>query len=83
MRLFKNLPFLKMINSYVIDLSVPSKSYSTDSSVRPVKKYANADREKLQIIKDNKGKAGVYCWRNLKNGKRYIGSSTNLERRFK
>ena len=29
--------------------------------MKPVKKYANADLEKLQIIKDNKGKAGVYC----------------------
>ena len=41
--------------------SVNVKSYSTDSSVKPVKKYANADIDKLQILKDNKGKAGVYC----------------------
>ena len=38
-----------------------ARSYSTGSSVKPVKKYANADRDKLQILKDNKGKAGVYC----------------------
>ena len=49
----------------------------------PVKKYANADQDKLQILKENKGKAGVYCWRNLINGKIYIGSSINLERRFR
>ena len=50
--------------------------------MKPVKKYANADLEKLQIIKDNKGKAGVYCWRNLTNGKIYIGSSVDLGTRF-
>ena len=58
------------------------RSYSTGSSMKPVKKYTNADRDKLQILKDNKGKAGVYCWRNLINGKIYVGSSVDLGKRF-
>jgi hypothetical protein len=41
-------------------LSVYARNYSTDSSVIPVKKYANADIQKYQILKENKGKAGVY-----------------------
>jgi group I intron endonuclease len=40
--------------------------------------YANADSEKIQILTDNKDKAGVYRWTNLKNGKTYIGSSINI-----
>ena len=47
-----------------------------------VKIYRNADTEKLKILKENKGKAGVYRWGNLVNGKTYIGSSTNLSRRL-
>lgn len=36
------------------------RTYSTDNTVIPIKKYINADTEKLQILKDNKGKAGIY-----------------------
>jgi len=42
-----------------VALYVP-RTYSTNSPVVPVKIYANADKEKLQIISENKGKAGVY-----------------------
>jgi group I intron endonuclease len=35
-----------------------------------------------QILNENKGKVGVYCFTNTKNGKTYIGSSCNLRRRF-
>ena len=52
------------------------RNYST--SVSPVKTYGNQDTQKLQIIKENKGKSGVYRWVNLRDGKSYIGSSTNL-----
>ena len=52
------------------------------SVVVPVKIYANADIEKLKILKENKGKSGVYCWKNNINGKFYIGSSVNLYLRF-
>ena len=34
------------------------RNYST--SISPVKTYGNPDTHKLQIIKDNKGKSGVY-----------------------
>jgi hypothetical protein len=41
-------------------LSVDVRNYSTNNSVVPVIKYSNADIQKLQIIKENKGKSGVY-----------------------
>ena len=48
----------------------------------PIKSYSNVETEKGQIIKENENKAGIYLFTNLTNGKRYIGSSDNLKRRF-
>ena len=31
--------------------------------------YSNPDEDKERIIKENKGKSGVYCWTNLISGK--------------
>ena len=46
------------------DKAAISRAYSTStdmpSSVFPAKKYENADTQKLQILKENKGKAGIY-----------------------
>jgi group I intron endonuclease len=61
------------------------RSYSTlsPSGVVPVKIYSNADLYKSQILKENKGKSGVYRWVNLANGKSYIGSSVDLAKRLR
>jgi predicted GIY-YIG superfamily endonuclease len=45
-------------------------------------KYQNLDTEKNKILSANREKSGVYMWINKINGKRYIGSSDNLSRRF-
>ena len=67
-----------------LSLSLFARDYSTNSSaVVPAITYKNADLDKLQILKENKGKSGVYRWTNLVNGKSYIGSSANLERRLR
>ncbi len=44
--------------------------------------YFDADKDKLDIIKDNKEQSGIYLWENKDNGKIYIGSSINLSRRL-
>lgn len=60
------------------------RRYSTNTHLyEPIKKYENADIQKLQILEENKGKIGVYLLRNLNNKKFYIGSSSDLRRRFK
>jgi len=41
-----------------------------------------ADTDKLKILKENKAKSGIYCFRNLKNGQKYVGSSADLAKRF-
>ena len=51
-------------------------------SIVPVVTYLNSDTNKLSIIKDNKGKSGVYKWTNLENNNCYIGSSVNFYVRF-
>lgn len=45
--------------------------------------YHNADLEKLQILKNNKDKAGVYLFTNNKTGKIYVGSSYSLSERLR
>ena len=52
------------------------------SSTVPIKIYFNADLNKNTIIQENKDKSGVYQFTNLLTGKSYVGSSTNLSRRF-
>ena len=41
-------------------LGTAGRNYSTNSSFSPLKIYSNADIDKLQILKENKSKAGVY-----------------------
>lgn len=55
----------------------------TDLISRAVKLYDNGELMKNQIIQDNLGKSGVYCWVNNQTGDYYIGSSVDLGRRFK
>jgi group I intron endonuclease len=56
--------------------------HTLPESVVPVRVYANVDTQKLEILKENKGKSGIYCFTNLTNGKKYVGSSVNLGIRF-
>jgi len=48
----------------------------------PVKVYENADTQKAEIRKENKGKSGIYSWKNLQNGKIYVGSTVDICRRI-
>jgi group I intron endonuclease len=63
----------------------PNNSFNTsnnNSLITPVAVYPDAFAFKEQIIRANKGKAGIYRWTNKLNGKKYIGSSVDLGRRF-
>ena len=44
--------------------------------------YTNADTQKEAALTDNKGKTGIYCWIHIETGKKYVGSSVDLFRRF-
>lgn len=45
--------------------------------------YSDAETHKFRIYKDNINKSGIYRWTNLSNGKSYVGSGSNLTKRFK
>jgi uncharacterized membrane protein len=49
----------------------------------PVMINLNVDLDKLQILKDNKSKAGIYFFTNNITGKIYVGSSYNLSKRLR
>ena len=76
--------FLFFVIAFYIDYSVLNLIDSSVLSlaVVPIKTYVNADIQKIEILKENKGKSGVYRWINQMNGKSYIGSSVNLYIRF-
>jgi group I intron endonuclease len=52
------------------------------STFVPIMIYSNADIDKLRIIKDNKGKTGIYQWTHLESGKIYISSALDLSMRL-
>lgn len=56
---------------------------SSMSTIMPIMVYLNAGSDKIKILTDNKGKAGVYCWTHESTGKCYIGSSNNLTQRLR
>lgn len=62
---------------------VGNRCYSTKGRSSPlVASYSNPIDLKTVIYKENLKKVGIYRWTNLINGKIYIGSSSNLGKRF-
>ena len=51
-------------------------------SIVPVREYQNMEVMKVEILKENKGKAGIYRFVNVVNGKSYVGSAVNLSIRL-
>ena len=54
------------------------------SKIKSINHYINLNQSLIrnQLLEDNRGKAGVYMWTNIKNGNIYIGSSVNLSSRY-
>ena len=73
---FRGVPFVQIISRLSLVRFFSSNVYE------PYLYYSNADYSKLDILKYNKGKSGIYMWTNLMNNKSYIGSSVDLKRRF-
>ena len=53
------------------------------SSIIPIKTYVDADSQKPIILKENRGKSGVYRWVNKVNRKSYVGSAVNISQRLR
>jgi len=48
----------------------------------PVITYLDVISDRDKILNENRGKSGIYRWTNVNSKKSYVGSSTNLTRRF-
>ena len=44
----------------------------------PTISYENADTQKMEILKANKDKSGIYRWTHKESDKSYVGSAFNL-----
>lgn len=44
--------------------------------------YLNADKDKLEILMDNKRKTGIYLWTHNESGNTYVGSAIDLSKRL-
>lgn len=51
--------------------------------LHPLKIYENFKENRLNILKEQKDKSGVYCFINKINGNAYVGSSINLASRMR
>lgn len=50
--------------------------------VVPAVVYSNFDVDKKRVVKENKGKSGIYRWTNNITGASYVGSSVDLAKRL-
>jgi group I intron endonuclease len=88
---FKRKYIYKMGNKYLMCTKLKTNwsrnsYYSTNTNnikLLLVTTYNNPDSEKVQILKDNTLKAGVYMWKHIESGKRYVGSTLNINIRMK
>jgi hypothetical protein len=78
--IFKYIFIYLFYSLFSFDLLI---EYLSIMNVLPVLIYSNSDLNKKLIIKENKGKTGIYRWINNITGKSYIGSSINLGSRLK
>src|SRR5690606_18713159 len=70
---------LKLFSTFLQNKSI----YSLDKKRYPSSLvYLNADTDRLDIITDNKGKAGIYLWTHKDSGKVYVGSSIDISKRL-
>jgi group I intron endonuclease len=53
-----------------------------NNNIIPLLIYTNAEISKNVILKENKGKVGIYRWINNVNNKTYIGSGVDLSKRL-
>jgi len=63
-------------------LTLSQKDDNTDNLV-PLTVYDNFKEDRVNILKEQKDKSGIYCLINKNNGHSYVGSSINLASRMK
>ena len=80
---FKPLINLSLNPHFQLSILVKGNRYYSTKGVNSiVASYSNPINLKSAIYKENLKKSGIYRWTNLISGKTYIGSSSNLAKRF-
>jgi len=51
-------------------------------TLTPVIIFNNVEVDKLRILTEIKGKAGIYLWTHLESGNKYVGSAVDLSKRL-
>jgi group I intron endonuclease len=80
--LFQSSLLYQIPISWVLDYSLLEEFEIFFSIFVPIMIYSNADSDKLKVLADNKGKAGIYQWTHIKSGRIYIGSAYDLSSRL-
>jgi hypothetical protein len=60
-----------------------NKSYNKIMSINPTVSYENVDTQRVEILRDNKEKTGIYRWTHKESRKTYVGSAIILSHRFR
>lgn len=87
--LYNNLKFCYIFNKATfIARSYSSFSNKPDGkdntkSLKPIKVYNSLKEDRVNILKEQRDKSGVYCLMNKINGHAYVGSSINLASRMR
>lgn len=87
--LYNNLKFCYIFNKAAfIARSYSSFSNKPDGkdntkSLKPIKVYNSLKEDRVNILKEQRDKSGVYCLMNKINGHAYVGSSINLSSRMR
>lgn len=87
--LYNNLKFCYTFNKAAFIVrsysSFSNKPEGKDNtkSLKPIKVYNSLKEDRVNILKEQRDKSGVYCLMNKINGHAYVGSSINLSSRMR
>lgn len=73
---------LMLNKNFICSYSTLSVNKVINSESHPIKIYEDPFSIKQTIIKENKGKAGIYMWTNKLTNHLYVGQSKDLSKRF-
>lgn len=76
-----------LCNKYFNHLVRPYSNFSprdnNTKNLKPIKVYNSLKEDRVNILKEQKDKSGIYCLINKINGHAYVGSSINLASRMR
>lgn len=81
-KLIQSYNYNFIYNKNTIRFYSTSNIENNTKDLHPLKTYENFKENRLDILKEQKDKSGVYCLINRVNGNAYVGSSINLASRM-